>query len=421
MGRSSDEAAVRWGGRSDGGGRRRPAVGGRRPDVGGCRCRWWPSQWAGEYDQPDFPPPGARARRPSARGAARRRLHRRRSARPARRPRLRGARPQRDRARPARHRRRHPAGDPRPALPAPGAGRARPAAAALPLDEAVADGWAVREDDTVRATVDVRPYGGPDGEDWFIVSDLGCAVGGAGGIGKKDEGVVLGVGGASTTLAGITVRTPVSAALDLGTGSGIQALHAAQHATRVTATDLNPRALDFTRLTLALSGAAEAELVAGSLFEPVGDDTYDLIVSNPPFVISPAPDSPTGTAGWAATTCAARSCSRRASGSMTAGTPSSSPTGSTWTARSGRSGCGPGCRAAATPGSCSGRSRTSPSTPSCGCGTAATTGATRPPTGPRTPAGSTSSRPARRGRSASAGSRSGGTERWPPAPSSPRS
>ncbi|WP_435811345.1 DUF7059 domain-containing protein [Streptomyces termitum] len=161
------------------------------------------------------------------------------------------------------------------------------AAATLPLDEALADGWVVREDGAVRATVDVRPYGGPDGEDWFIVSDLGCAVGGAGGIGKKEEGVVLGVGGASTTLAGITVRTPVAAALDLGTGSGIQALHAARHATRVTATDLNPRALDFTRLTLALSGAREAALLAGSLYEPVEGDTYDLVVSNPPFVISP--------------------------------------------------------------------------------------------------------------------------------------
>ena len=71
----------------------------------------------------------------------------------------------------------------------------------------------------MHATVDVRPYGGPDGEDWFIVSDLGCAVGGAGGIGNREEGVVLGVGGASTTLAGITVRTPVGSALDLGTGS----------------------------------------------------------------------------------------------------------------------------------------------------------------------------------------------------------
>ncbi|MFF7359901.1 methyltransferase [Streptomyces sp. NPDC008125] len=161
------------------------------------------------------------------------------------------------------------------------------AKAALPLAVCLEDGWVREEDGEVRATVDVRPYGGPEGQDWFIVSDLGCAVGGAGGIGSHEEGVVLGVGGASTTLAGITVRTPVASALDLGTGSGIQALHAAQHATRVTATDLNPRALDFTRLTLALSGAAPADLREGSLFEPVADERYDLIVSNPPFVISP--------------------------------------------------------------------------------------------------------------------------------------
>ncbi|MFG5724555.1 DUF7059 domain-containing protein [Streptomyces murinus] len=162
-------------------------------------------------------------------------------------------------------------------------------AAVLPVEEAVETGWLVRVDgDEVAAQVDVRPYGGPGGEDWFIVSDLGCAVGGAGGIGQRAEGVVLGVGGASTTLAGITVRTPVAAALDLGTGSGIQALHASRHATRVTATDLNPRALHITALTLALSGAPAAELREGSLFEPVRDDEkFDLIVSNPPFVISP--------------------------------------------------------------------------------------------------------------------------------------
>ncbi|MFC8806451.1 methyltransferase [Streptomyces anthocyanicus] len=159
----------------------------------------------------------------------------------------------------------------------------------LPVDACLESGWLDHAgDDEVTATVDVRPYGGPGGEDWFVVSDLGCAVGGAGGIGNHAEGVVLGVGGASTTLAGLTVRTPVSAALDLGTGSGIQALHAAAHATRVTATDVNPRALHITALTLALSGAPAADLREGSLYEPVADDeTYDLIVSNPPFVISP--------------------------------------------------------------------------------------------------------------------------------------
>ncbi|EGX60945.1 rRNA or tRNA methyltransferase [Streptomyces zinciresistens K42] len=162
----------------------------------------------------------------------------------------------------------------------------------LPLDACLDSGWLVRAGADVAAAVDVRPYGGPGGEDWFIVSDLGCAVGGAGGIGGRggpaDAAVVLGVGGASTTLAGITVRTPVASALDLGTGSGIQALHAARHATRVTATDLNPRALHITALTLALSGAPAADLREGSLFEPLKrGETYDLIVSNPPFVISP--------------------------------------------------------------------------------------------------------------------------------------
>ncbi|WP_189911085.1 methyltransferase [Streptomyces albogriseolus] len=159
----------------------------------------------------------------------------------------------------------------------------------LPVDMCLESGW-LRDagGDVLAATVDVRPYGGADGEDWFVVSDLGCAVGGAGGIGSRDAGVVLGVGGASTTLAGITVRTPVRSALDVGTGSGIQALHAARHATRVTATDVNPRALHITALTLALSGAPAADLREGSLFAPLRDDeTYDLIVSNPPFVISP--------------------------------------------------------------------------------------------------------------------------------------
>ncbi|MEY9939088.1 methylase of polypeptide subunit release factors [Streptacidiphilus sp. MAP5-52] len=197
------------------------------------------------------------------------------------------------------------------------------AAAALPVDEALADGWLVRTPSSeVRATVDVRPYandiagavdepsdasgsasgGGasaasaPAADAW-IVSDLGCAVGGAGGIGSgaaTDQGVprselVLGVGGASTTLGNITVRRPARRALDLGTGSGVQALHAARHAGHVVATDVNPRALHFTRLTAELSGFGDrVEVREGSLFAPLGEDErFDLIVSNPPFVISP--------------------------------------------------------------------------------------------------------------------------------------
>ncbi|MBW1598004.1 methyltransferase [Streptomyces sp. JJ38] len=163
------------------------------------------------------------------------------------------------------------------------------AGAALPLAAALEAGWLLAAGgDEVRASVDVRPYSGPEGQDWWIVSDAGCGVGGAGGIGARASDVVLGVGGASTTLAGITVRTPVGRALDLGTGSGVQALHAAQHATHVTATDVNPRALRCAGLTLALSGAPVPESRQGSLYAPVADDEpFDLIVSNPPFVITP--------------------------------------------------------------------------------------------------------------------------------------
>ncbi|MFC1442937.1 methyltransferase [Streptacidiphilus sp. N1-10] len=178
------------------------------------------------------------------------------------------------------------------------------AAAALPVEDCLAGGWLVRSgEEEVGATVDVRPYaaeiaGRTDagGADAWIVSDLGCAVGGAGGIGAGAEQgdvprseLVLGVGGASTTLANITVRRPVRRVLDLGTGSGVQALHAARHSAEVVATDVNPRALHFTALTMALSGLTQVETRRGSLFEPAGDgETFDLIVSNPPFVISPS-------------------------------------------------------------------------------------------------------------------------------------
>lgn len=159
-----------------------------------------------------------------------------------------------------------------------------PARAALPLDEAIAGGLVARDGDEVRALVDIRPYGEAD-TDWWVVSDLGSGIGGVTGPVRPDH--VLGIGGASTTLAGLTVREPVDRALDLGTGCGVQALHAARHARAVTATDVNPRALDLARLTMALSGVANVAFAEGSLFEPVAAERFDLIVSNPPFVISP--------------------------------------------------------------------------------------------------------------------------------------
>jgi len=98
---------------------------------------------------------------------------------------------------------------------------------------------------------------------------------------------VPGVGPASLALANLTVRSEGGSALDLGTGLGVQALMAAAHAARVIATDSNPRALNFTGFNARLNGLSNIELRHGSLYEPVQGGRFDLIVSNPPFVISP--------------------------------------------------------------------------------------------------------------------------------------
>ncbi|MCR6689145.1 methyltransferase [Cellulomonas sp.] len=143
-------------------------------------------------------------------------------------------------------------------------------------------------DDEVRARVDLRPYAAVDGHGeatWWIASDPGELA--TGGALRTDH--VLGVGGASTTLAQVTVRDERARALDLGTGCGVQALHAARHVGRVTATDISRRALSFAAFNAALVGLDEErlDLRAGSMLEPVAGERFDLVVSNPPFVITP--------------------------------------------------------------------------------------------------------------------------------------
>ena len=168
----------------------------------------------------------------------------------------------------------------------------------------------------VRALVDLRPHEAVDdaGEvRWWVASDLGELVTGR----ALAPDHVLGVGGAGLTLAGLTPRTPVRTALDLGCGCGIQTLYLLRHAEHVVATDISARALAFTAFNAALagvsvtgapgtpsaldvapgSGAASApdtasgvgrlELLHGSLLEPVAGRRFDLIASNPPFVLTP--------------------------------------------------------------------------------------------------------------------------------------
>ena len=156
----------------------------------------------------------------------------------------------------------------------------------------------------VRAAVDLRPYGWPAAEEGaadtnlWVASDLGAHQ--RPGVLRHDH--VLGIGQASLTLAQGTIRRPVDRALDMGTGCGIQLFHLLHHATTVVATDISVRALAFTRFNLLLNAPAlglsaadfdpnntnpRVSLRLGSLLEPVAGESFDLVVSNPPFVITP--------------------------------------------------------------------------------------------------------------------------------------
>ncbi|MFV0253483.1 MAG: methyltransferase [Beutenbergiaceae bacterium] len=165
------------------------------------------------------------------------------------------------------------------ALAADAVDRALPA---LGIDGAIRLGLLRRvPDGRLRAAIDLRPVD-IEGTAWWLASDLDSST--------TDRPVqadhVLGLGGASRTLAELTIRTPVTRALDLGTGSGIQALTLAGHSAAVVATDVSERALAFTAFNAALNGI-DLQLRAGSMLQPVAGEQFDLVVSNPPFVITP--------------------------------------------------------------------------------------------------------------------------------------
>lgn len=130
-----------------------------------------------------------------------------------------------------------------------------------------------------RAGLDIRPHS--DGAaDFLVVSDQDAALR----AGPVLHDHVLGIGGASVSLAHAVVRAPVGRALDLGTGCGIQALHLDAHCDEIVATDTNRRALTLAAATARLNGMSW-DLRCGSMFEPVAGERFDLIVSNPPFVV----------------------------------------------------------------------------------------------------------------------------------------
>lgn len=149
--------------------------------------------------------------------------------------------------------------------------------AVAPLDVADLRRLGLVEDDEqgLRATVRLSGYAG-----LVLAHDRYDAQ-----TGTLREDHVLDVNPTSVKLANLTVRRHARTALDIG--CGVLALLAARHSDHVVATDTNPRALNLAAFNAAMNGVENVEWRQGSLFEPVEGCRFDLIVCNPPYVISP--------------------------------------------------------------------------------------------------------------------------------------
>ncbi|BDZ67144.1 HemK2/MTQ2 family protein methyltransferase [Methanobacterium ferruginis] len=72
--------------------------------------------------------------------------------------------------------------------------------------------------------------------------------------------------------------------LEIGTGTGLIAIIVSRQCRTVTATDVNPQAIDCAVKNIITNKAYNVKLKQGDLFEPVQDEKFDLILFNTPYL-----------------------------------------------------------------------------------------------------------------------------------------
>ena len=70
--------------------------------------------------------------------------------------------------------------------------------------------------------------------------------------------------------------------LELGAGSGLISIHAAKKGARVTATDINPVAIECLRRNCD-QNKVKAEIILSDLFINISEQSFDLVAINPPY------------------------------------------------------------------------------------------------------------------------------------------